>query len=389
MARAPRESLMLTPGFSLGHNHRRILETLRLNGPLSRIDIAELTELQPATLTRLSQDLIEWGILEDVGFEDVAAPRSTAKRKTRLLRLDGGTLRTVGIAFTLDRIGVSLSSLAGDVVAETALATEIRAPEAAAAEVAACVADLLNACDVRRDQLLAAGIALPINFSDNAKRVFTPSEWPLWRGSEPRALFEAALGVPTWVENDGHAAALAEAYFGAGAQMESFCLVYFGYGLGGGTILNRRLFRGTFGNAAAFGGWFPHGAPRPSGRDLMLFLEGQGIRHASLFDLDDDLGHDPRLAPWLDRVVAQLDPLIGHAQVLFDGDAIILGGLLPRSVLDALAGRLRARAADRPSDTAILVSAIGRDRFHLGAACVPQYEVTAPHKFRGRAVKGY
>lgn len=380
---------MLQPDFSLGHNHRRILETLRLNGPLSRIDIAELTELQPATLTRLSQDLIEWGILEDVDFEDVAASRSMAKRKTRLLRLDGARLRTVGIAFTLDRIGVSLSSLAGDIVAETSLATEIRAPEAAAALAASSVEALLTECGVRRDQLLAAGVALPINFSDNARRVFTPSEWPLWRGSEPRVLFEAALGVPTWVENDAHAAALAEAYFGAGAHMESFSLVYFAYGLGGGNIMNRQLFRGTFGNAAAFGNAYPHGAPRPSGRDLMLFLEDLGERHASLFDLDDNLGHAPRIAPWLDRAAAQLDPLIGHAQVLFDGDAIVLGGLLPRSVLEALAERLRAGAAGRPTDTAIIVSEIGRERFHLGAACVPQYEVTAPHKFRGRAVKGY
>ena len=95
---------MLQPSFSLGHNHRRILETLRLYGPMPRIEIADLTDLQPATLTRLSQDLIDWGMLEDVDFESVAQPRSAAKRKTRLLRVNSDRLRMAGIAFTVDRV---------------------------------------------------------------------------------------------------------------------------------------------------------------------------------------------------------------------------------------------------------------------------------------------
>ena len=74
--------------------------------------------------------------------------------------------------------------------------------------------------------------------------------------------------------------------------------------------------------------------------------------------------------------------------MLLDCEAIILGGLLPRSVLEALAEHLRILVSEPPSDTQILVSHIDREHFHLGAASIPQYEVTAPHKYRGRAVKG-
>ena len=379
---------MLQPSFSLGHNHRRILETLRLYGPMPRIEIADLTDLQPATLTRLSQDLIDWGMLEDVDFESVLQPRSVAKRKTRLLRVNRDRLRMAGIAFTVDRIAVSLSSLTGEVIAERMVETEIRDPEAAATMTASIVQDLLEGAGMDRRQLLAAGVSLPINLTDNQQRFFTPSEWPLWRGSKPRQIFEEALGVPTWVENDGHAAALAEAYFGAGAQMENFCLIYFGYGLGGGNILHRRLFRGSFGNAAAFGGHFPQDMPRPTGRDLMRYLAELGENHRSLFDLPEALGTDARIDGWLRRATSQLAPLVHHAQMLLDCEAIILGGLLPRSVLDALAEQLRALVSEHPSDTKILVSHIDREHFHLGAGSIPLYEVSAPHKYRGRAVKG-
>ncbi len=379
---------MLQPSFSLGHNHRRILETLRLYGPMPRIEIADLTDLQPATLTRLSQDLIDWGMLEDVDFESVAQPRSAAKRKTRLLRVNSDRLRMAGIAFTVDRVAVSLSSLTGEVIAERMVETEMRDPGAAAAMTAGIVQELLEGAGLDRSQLLAAGVSLPINLTENQRRFFTPSEWPLWRGSKPRQIFEDALGVPTWVENDGHAAALAEAYFGVGAQMENFCLIYFAYGLGGGNILHRRLFRGSFGNAAAFGSHFPQDKPRPSGRDLMHYLSGLGESHRSLFDLPQTLGTDARIEGWLRRAASQLAPLVQHAQMLLDCEAIILGGLLPRSVLEALAGQLRILVSEPPSDTQILVSQIDREHFHLGAASIPQYEVTAPHKYRGRAVKG-
>jgi predicted NBD/HSP70 family sugar kinase len=379
---------MLQPGFSLGHNHRRILETLRLYGPMSRIEIADLTDLQPATLTRLSQDLIDWGVLEDVDFESVAHSRSAAKRKTRLLSVNRDKLRMAGIAFTVDRFAVSLSSLVGEVIAERVVKTEMRDPQAIATMTAGIVQELLASAGMDRRQLLAAGVSLPINLTDNQRRFFTPSEWPLWRGSKPKQIFEDALGVPTWVENDGHAAALAEAYFGAGAQMENFCLIYFAYGLGGGTILHRRLFRGSFGNAAAFGSHFPQDRPRPSGRDLMQHLAELGESHRSLFDLPEALGTDVRIEGWLHRAATQLAPVIHHIQMLLDCEAIILGGLLPRSVLEALAEQLRIIVREPPSDTKILVSQIDREQFHLGAGSIPQYEVTAPHKYRGRAVKG-
>ncbi|TYC61890.1 ROK family protein [Rhodobacterales bacterium] len=380
---------MLTPKFSLGHNHRRILETLRLNGPLSRIDVAEITDLQPATLTRLSQDLIDWGMLEDASHESVAQTRSAAKRKTRLLRLDNSKLRTAGIAFTVDRIAFSLSSLTGEIIAEQMVETEIRDPQDVAALTKATLEDLLNSAGVDRSQLLAAGISLPINFSDNKERFFTPSEWPLWRSSRPRELFEQVLGVPTWVENDAHAAALAEAYFGAGSGMENFTLFYFAYGLGGGNMIHRRLYRGSFGNAAALGGLFPQNLSRPSGRDLMTFLADLGETHKSLFDLEENLGDDPRVTPWISRACAQLAPLVRHAQLFLDSEAIILGGLLPQSVLKTMVEELQEMSSGFVSDTRILVSTIDRARFHLGAASIPQYEVTAPHKYNGRVVKGF
>jgi len=55
------------------------------------------------------------------------------------------------------------------------------------------------------------------------------------------------------VENDANAAAIAESRFGAGMQYPNFLFVIWGTGVGGGIILNHKIFRGPSGGAGEIG----------------------------------------------------------------------------------------------------------------------------------------
>ncbi len=55
------------------------------------------------------------------------------------------------------------------------------------------------------------------------------------------------------IENDANAAALAESRFGAGKQFSDFLFVIWGTGVGGGIILNNKIFRGPTGGAGEIG----------------------------------------------------------------------------------------------------------------------------------------
>jgi glucokinase len=58
-------------------------------------------------------------------------------------------------------------------------------------------------------------------------------------------LFEARFHVPTFVEHDGNAGALAEWMFGAARGKRNVIFLTMGTGFGGGFILDGRLYRGT------------------------------------------------------------------------------------------------------------------------------------------------
>jgi glucokinase len=60
-------------------------------------------------------------------------------------------------------------------------------------------------------------------------------------------------GLHIAVENDANAAAIAESKFGAGVEFPNFLFVIWGTGVGGGIILNRKIFRGPTGGAGEIG----------------------------------------------------------------------------------------------------------------------------------------
>ena len=78
----------------------------------------------------------------------------------------------------------------------------------------------------------------------------------------------AVTGIPVYVQNDATAACGAELVFGTGERPSDFMYFYIGFFIGGGLVLNQRLFTGRTGNAGGVG---PMPVPGPDGRMRRLF----------------------------------------------------------------------------------------------------------------------
>ena len=97
------------------------------------------------------------------------------------------------------------------------------------------------------------GIGAP-NF-DSKAQTFCPVNFP-WDDLKPfnlKAHLESLLNIPTFLINDANASAMAENRYGAGNKYKDFLLITVGTGLGGGIIINNKLFAGAFGYAGEFG----------------------------------------------------------------------------------------------------------------------------------------
>ncbi len=126
--------------------------------------------------------------------------------------------------------------------------------------------------------------------------IYSPPNLPGWDNVPIVKIFEDAYGVPTAIQNDANACALAEWLMGAGKGTRNMIFLTFGTGMGSGLILNGQLYAGTndlggevghmrladngpvgFGKAGSFEGFCSGGGIAQLARTVVLERLGKNI----------------------------------------------------------------------------------------------------------------
>ena len=155
---------------------------------------------------------------------------------SRVIAVDlGGTKLLAGV---VDEEGV--------VVKRTVRPTQVRSQQELLAELEASIEDLLG------DDVGAVGVGIPSTIDQPHGRAVSSVNIPL-AGIDVRDHLATRFGLPAAIENDANAAALAEHRFGAGRGTRYMVMLTLGTGIGGGLILDGRLYRGAVGAAAELG----------------------------------------------------------------------------------------------------------------------------------------
>ena len=107
------------------------------------------------------------------------------------------------------------------------------------------------------------------------------------------------------------------------------------------------------------------------------FLSLPDLDHASPLQLEEMIANnDARMAQWVADTVTPLRQAIHNLELMFDPEAIILGGFMPLSVIEKIVASLEPLQLSVSSYTErsvprVLVGAAGRDTAVLGAAALP------------------
>ena len=103
------------------------------------------------------------------------------------------------------------------------------------------------------EQPAAIGVSFGGPVDATADTVRLSYHVPGWENVPLRQMLEAEFGAPASVDNDANAAALGEHRFGAGRGIDSLLYITVSTGVGGGWILDNRLWRGAGGLAGEIG----------------------------------------------------------------------------------------------------------------------------------------
>ncbi|MCF8240518.1 MAG: ROK family protein [Melioribacteraceae bacterium] len=134
---------------------------------------------------------------------------------------------------------------------ETLDARASKGPDAVISQIKKGVASLLYS--EKTLNVAGIGIGSPGTILIKKGTVQNPPNFPGWESIPLGKIIKKEFNIPTFVENDANAAAIGEMIFGAGKKLNSFIMVTLGTGVGGGIIIDKKLYRGDTGGAGEIG----------------------------------------------------------------------------------------------------------------------------------------
>jgi glucokinase len=222
-----------------------------------------------------------------------------------------------------------------------------------------------------RGDLAGLGIVVP-GPVDRGGRVIECRNIPALKGVNLREVLGREYGVPVGVENDAHAAALAEARCGAGKPYANFVYLSLGTGIGGGIILDHRLHRGVSGVA----GEVSH-ITFPGEGSLYTIASGKALKERFGMDAESLAARlasdrpDPGAKSALDHLVRYIGAGMATFVTLLNPEALVVGGglcKLGKRFLDALEAEARRLAFSvSGADFAFLRAELADDSGVIGA----------------------
>ncbi len=229
------------------HHLGLLFETVLNRGPLSRRDVARLTGLSPASVTKLVKPMIHHGYLVENEPETGVPGRPQIP-----LAIDPERHYAVGLKLMNSEIVGVVVDLQAEVQSSCRLKFDDHSLTGVLAAIEEITGALLARCPVPSDRLLGVGIGLG-GHVNGPNGVLHRSPFFSWREAPLRELVSERLHLPVVIENDVNTLAIAEQWFGAGSALPSFLVVTVGTGIGCGLVLGGRLWSGASGAAGEFG----------------------------------------------------------------------------------------------------------------------------------------
>ncbi len=160
----------------------------------------------------------------------------------------------LGVDIGGTKVAAGLVDAQGSILFQTRVAMPARgtAGEGFAA-VRSAIEEVFAARPGLRSSLAGIGVCAPGPLDPVTGVILNPPNVPCWRNFPLAAEVQRVFGLAARVDNDGNAAALAEAIWGAGVGYRNVFYTTLGTGIGTGIVFDRHIYHGRTGSAAEGG----------------------------------------------------------------------------------------------------------------------------------------
>lgn len=225
-----------------------ILNVLRDRSPLSRAALAVATGLNKTTVSSLVQQLIDANLVTESGVG-----KNLTGRPGILLQLNAHAGGMIGVEIGVDFISVILTDFAAHIVWRHQERTDRHNSQTVFLQHAI---KLIKTAVFQAQQLgldllgIAMGVPGLVD-TQSGTLLYAPNLG--WENVPLRQLLQSRFEFPVTVDNEAAMAAFGESYFGVARGARNILYVSAGVGIGGGLVLDGRIYPGSTGFAGEVG----------------------------------------------------------------------------------------------------------------------------------------
>ncbi|PSJ40635.1 ROK family transcriptional regulator [Allosphingosinicella deserti] len=359
------------------HNQRVTLHAIRVAGPCTRAELAEITGLTGPTVANITRRLQADGLIAVAGKRIGLRGQPAIQFKIR-----EDACYAIGLSVDADEGCIVLIDFAGAILALRREPLPGLTVDHVRAFYHQSIGGLLRSGGVGREKILGLGLALPDPGAGTL---------PDWDGVDMAAMFAAPFPVPVFSDDAAAAAAMGEGLLGLGQTYGSFFYLLIGPRLRGGLVIDGSFVRRDGGQGLEI-------APTGSGAGLAAVREGgapvsfarlsEELEQHGLFLKDLKHGGsysaevEECLRGWTEQAASRLATVLEPINCLLNPAAVLLGGKAPEFVFDRLAAKasdlLKQKAAQIPAIAPIVRAAFAHEAIALGAAILPMHHYLLP-----------
>ena len=360
------------------HNQRVTLHAIRVNGPITRAELAAITGLTAPAIANITKRLLVDNLIQEAGRRRGGRGQPATK-----LVINPDSWFSLGLNVDRDHITLVVLDFEGRVRARASREVPFALPKDVEQFFAKTAGKLLSRVGIGRERLAGVGVALPDDMH-KAALPQQPANYGIWASTDVPSLLTSTIHVPVFVENDAAAATMGEMQFGLGKKHQTFFYILITAALGGSLVIDGNHFRGATGRSGELGmlrGKDASGHERQIQNIVSLSalysrLAAQGIKVSAPHELTE-LGDSGQaiIDAWVEAAVDTLiDPVLA-INCLVNPEAILIGGRLPAGIVDQIANRLNQRietqGAGIPATAPVQRAALSDDAPAVGAAILP------------------
>ena len=361
------------------HNQRVTLHAIRVNGPITRAELAAITGLTSPAIANITKRLLTDNLIQEAGRRRGGRGQPATK-----LVINPDSWFSIGLNVDRDHITMVVLDFEGKIRARASTEQNFALPKDVDQFFRKSVGKLLAKVGIGRERLAGIGVALPDDMPRAATLPHQPANYGVWASTDVASLLIGTLHVPVYVENDAAAATMGEMQFGLGKKHQTFFYILITAALGGSLVIEGNHFRGATGRSGELGllrGRDASGHERQIQNIVSLSalysrLGAQGITVSEPHELASlDSSGQAIIDAWVEASVDSLLDTLLAINCLVNPEAILIGGRLPSSIVDRLATRLNQRleahAGTVPAIAPVSRAALSDDAPAVGAAILP------------------